>query len=133
MNQTTIIYIFGNSLLSDDSLPLQLLPDLQKSFPNIIFVHQDPNEDFPPPTERNPHIIDTVAGISKPLLLDLSDLKLIEQTPVSPHDYDLLFHLLLLKKLKKIDGAKIFGIPQSFSMRNKDQIIVWFRGRITST
>jgi len=93
-------------------------------------VHQDPNENFPPANEKNPHIIDTVAGIGKPIMIDLSDLRKIDVTPVSPHDYDLLFHLLLLKKLKKIDSAVIYGIPLGVTMDKKYEIIKWLKQNI---
>ena len=32
---------------------------------------------------------------------------------ISPHDYDLGFHLLFLRKLHKISHVRILGIPQS--------------------
>lgn len=105
------IYVFGNPSLKEDSLPLQILPDLRKNFPRIDFKIVDPNEDFPP-QEKKIFILDTVAGIKEPTLLDLNDLEEIKRTPISPHDYDLLMHLLLLKKLKKIHKAVIIGIPQ---------------------
>lgn len=105
------IYVFGNLLVKQDSLPLGLLPVLRKSFPQIEFIVVDPNENFPPKNEKNLIIIDTVLGINKPKVLDLNDFQMKENAPISPHDYDLLFHLLLLKKLKKVNRVKIIGIP----------------------
>ena len=105
------IYVFGNPLVKEDSLPVKLLPDLSKKFPKIEFIITDPNENFPPENEKDLIILDTVKGITEARLFDLSDLKEISQSPISPHDYDLLFHLLLLKKRKIIDRVKIIGVP----------------------
>jgi len=105
------IYIFGNPLLPNDSLPIKWKGRLRKAFPGIIFELADPNENFPRIGERNLTILDTVIGIKEPIVLDLDDFQKNKNSPVTPHDYDLLFHLLLLKKLKKIDSAKIIGLP----------------------
>ena len=105
------IYVFGNPLVPEDSLPLRLLPQLRKQFPEIHFIMVDPNENFPPEGEQDLIILDTVKGISEVTLLDYSDLALIEKSPISPHDYDLLLHLLLLKKMGRIDNVKIIGFP----------------------
>lgn len=111
------IYVFGNPLVKEDSVPLGLLPDLKKLFPKVTFIITDPNENFPPKNEKDLVILDTVKGIKKPTLFNLDDFEKTKNTPVSPHDYDLLFHLLLLKKLKKIDSIKIIGIPSIFKGR----------------
>ncbi len=105
------IYVFGNPLVKEDSAPLKLLPQLRSKFPEIEFVVTDPNENFPPVGEQDLVILDTVKGIKEPMFLDLSNLENIESTPISPHDYDLMFHLQLLLKLKKIKSVKIIGIP----------------------
>jgi len=106
------VYVFGNPLLKSDSLPLKILPRLKKILPLIDFQVTDPNENFPPQKEKNLIILDTVFGIKKPTIFDLDDLlNNKEKTPISPHDYDLLTHLLLLKKLKRIEKAIIIGIP----------------------
>lgn len=106
------IYIIGNPLVKIDSLPLLLLPALRDVFPKIDFITADPNENFPPKGEKSLIIIDTVLGISKVDLISIDSLESINKTPISPHDYDLLFHLQLLIKLKKIESVKIIGIPQ---------------------
>ncbi|MDO8611009.1 MAG: hypothetical protein Q7R95_10815 [bacterium] len=106
------IYVFGNPLVPEDSKLLEYLPELKKKFPKINFEIVDPNENFPPFGVKDLVIIDTVQGIDKVQMIEFSDLKSIDSTPVSPHDYDLLFHLLLLKKLGKINTVKIIGLPQ---------------------
>ena len=105
------IYIFGNPLIPEDSIPFRFIDRLKQVFPTIQFEVADPNESFPPENEKNLVIIDTVKGIKKPILLNLDNFEKQAKTPISPHDYDLLFHLLLLKKMKKIDSVKVIGIP----------------------
>lgn len=112
------IYVFGNPLVKEDSTPLKLLPSLKKMFQKIEFIIIDPNENFPPPDKKELMILDTVIGIKKPSLLNMDDFEKNKNTPVSPHDYDLLFHLLLLKKLKKIDAVRIIGIPSRYQKKD---------------
>jgi len=106
------IYVFGNVFLSFDSKPVIMMSHLQRQHPGVEFIQTDPNENFPPHGEVDLIILDTVQGIDRVMLLDSEDLAKIEKTPVSPHDYDLLFHLLLLKKLRKITRVRIIGVPQ---------------------
>ncbi len=118
------IYVLGNPLVKEDSLPLKLVPRLQKLFPQISFVIVDPNEDFPPREERDLIILDTVLGIKKPMILDLNSFEAKKKTPVSPHDYDLLLHLLLLKKTSKINSVKIISVPPSSKIESVLKVIV---------
>ncbi len=111
------IYVFGNPLVPGDETPIVFYPLFKINFPEVTFILTDPQESFPPQNEKVPIIIDTVKGIKKPMLLNLGDFDSSKSTPVSPHDYDLLFHLLLLKKLNKIDDAKIIAVP---SLTGKD-------------
>lgn len=126
------IYVFGNPLVEEDSLPLKLIPELKKKFPKIQFVVADPNENFPPEGEKDLIILDTVEGIKEPVLLNLDDLREIRQSPISPHDYDLLFHLLLLKKRKKINRVSIIGLPL---FRGRIKVVKYVKqiGEIIST
>ncbi len=102
------VYLVGNMLVKEDSLPIRLLPKLRMAFPHIVFEEVDPNENFIP--EEGSVIMDTVYGITKPRWFTSIDD--FEQTKsVSPHDYDLAFHLKLLVKLKKISHVRILGIP----------------------
>lgn len=105
------IYVFGNPFLKEDGVSLTLAQSMQKSFPFLEFVVMDPNDNFPPEGERDLCILDAVKGIGKVMLLDFNDLSTVEKSPVSPHDYDLLLHLLLLKKMKRIDEVRIIGVP----------------------
>ena len=96
-------------MVSEDSIPLQLLPKLVIKFPHIHFEEADPNENFIP--GEGSVIIDTVQGIMRVTLFNSLDV--FEQTQsISPHDYDLGFHLRLLQKLHKIRSVRIIGVPQ---------------------
>jgi len=103
--------MFGNPLVDRDNTVFSIRSSLIHDFPSIDFIIADPNGNFPPQGERDLIILDAVKSIPRVMLLDFSDLAHIEKSPVSPHDYDLLLHLLLLKKMGKIDSVKIIGIP----------------------
>ncbi len=105
-----IVYLVGNLLLKNDNQPLVLQKTLQKRFPEVQFLTVDPNENFIP--ENDSIIIDTVKGIKQVTLFTSLD-KFADSSKISPHDYDLGFHLKLLKKLKRINNINILGIPIS--------------------
>ena len=111
------IYVAGNSLVKEDSLPLKLIPNLKKELPKFEIVEIDPNEDFVP--EDSSVIIDTVVGINEVTLFTDID-QFADHKLVSPHDYDLGFHLKFLKKMGKIINIKIIGVPQA---AKKNQVI----------
>src|SRR3989344_7804562 len=103
------IYIFGNPLLPFDNLPIQLMPDLQKEFPEIDFAYKDPNENLHPENGEL-FIIDTVVGLKEVVIIN--DIEKIESSPtVSMHDLDLGFSLKLLKKIGTLKKVTIFGVP----------------------
>lgn len=107
------IYIFGNSLLSFDSLPIKLVPKLQKIFPEINFVIKDPNENLWP--EKGELIlIDTVVGIDRARIIEDID-SLQTEKIYSAHDFDLGFNLKLLWKIGKLKKLKILGVPVKIS------------------
>lgn len=122
------IYIFGNPLLPNDSIPIKWKGSLEKLFPEIIFELVDPNENFPRMGIRNLVILDTVIGIDRPMILDLEEFEKNKKSPISPHDYDLLLHILLLKKLKKIDKVKIIGVPNKENKKTFDKLVELIRG-----
>lgn len=108
------IFIFGNPELKNDSLPLEILPDLKKRFPKIFFEEKDSNEDWDMP--ENVLIIDTVVGIKK--IKIFNSLEDFESAPrVSMHDFDALANLRLLIKLGKVKKVKIIGIPPNISKK----------------
>ncbi|OGK11292.1 hypothetical protein A2954_01895 [Candidatus Roizmanbacteria bacterium RIFCSPLOWO2_01_FULL_37_12] len=118
------IYVFGNPYLKEDSAPIKILQDLRRALPDVKFIITDPNENFPPEGVKDLIILDTVKGIKMPKILGLNDLQEIQKSPNSPHDYDLGLHLLLLKKLKKIETVRIFGIPTKI---RENRVIKWIK------
>jgi len=111
------IYLFGNPILKQDSLPLKLLLKLKKRFPQIKFVVKDPTENWTE-NEKEIVIIDTVMGINKVTVFN-SLLDLEKDNPrISPHDYDVYLDLALLFKLKKIKSIKIIGISPKETLTN---------------
>lgn len=105
------VYVLGNPIESLDRATVNLIPRLIKSFPHINFVHFDPTEELPAPSDQDLIIIDTVIGIEKVTKFDnLDQWKLSPRVTV--HDYDLPLMLGILKKLGKIKNIIIFGIPE---------------------
>jgi len=103
------ISIFGNPDLEKDNLPVQILPELKKIFPQVSFSHLDPYEfDLPP---DNPWIIiDTVQGLKKVSLLKPEQIS-TAASRTTLHDFDLTWQLKLIQKVKKNTAIHIIGIP----------------------
>lgn len=111
----TRIHIFGNPDITMDSLPLRLLPELQKRFPDADFRVLDPNEEWEIP---DPFIaIDTVVGVPDVHLFTSLD-EFNASPTVSVHDFDALFQLRYLAKLGKLKGVRIIGIPPDLQPNN---------------
>lgn len=110
------IYIFGNELLDFDNLPLKILPNLQKKFPEINFKIQDPNENLKP-INKEIHIIDTVQGIKEVKTISSLNQLNTNSSLYSLHDLDLAFNLKLLKKLGLLKKVIIFAVPQNISKK----------------
>ncbi len=106
------ISVFGNPDLDFDSLPLHLVPHLQKHFPNTRFLIQDPNE-LDLPTAKEWVILDTVQDLDHVRILSIEDLRK-PKSNVTAHDFDLGTYLLLVCKLKKDIDIHIVGIPMSY-------------------
>ena len=109
------ISVFGNPDLPADALPVSLIPELKQQFPDIEFVHQDPNEDCEP--LGSPWvIIDTVKGL--PGVRIIKDIELLKhKKTLTMHDYDLGLHLVLLKKIHPDLAIRIIGVPAGYDPR----------------
>jgi len=117
-HHTQTIYVFGNPLLDFDNLPLKILPELEKQFPEIDFIVKDPNENLHPENKQLT-IIDTVMDIHKVTLI--TDIDKISRSPsYSLHDLDLGFNLKLLKKIGLLEKVAIIGVPPQ---GDKDRIL----------
>lgn len=106
----TKIFLFGNELLEEDSLPLIIKPDLEKRFPHLFFEIRDPTENlWPANGEMN--IIDTAENTEKVTHIDNLDAIQANLQPCSLHDMDLAFHLKLLWKIGELKQLNIIAIP----------------------
>ena len=104
------IHILGNPLLEHDSLAFKIMPDLKRMFPEHLFVELDPSEEFPEDEELV--FIDIVAEGNEVKVLD--DIGMIMDEPrYSAHDFGLGSHLKLMKKLMKLNEARIICIPMA--------------------
>lgn len=107
------ISIFGSPHVSEDAHALRLKPKLEKAFPHVTFIHEDPTEALAFQTPVH-WIIDTVVGLS-----DVTLLSSVDQFALPPHltvhDYDLTLDLQLLQKLGKLEDVRIIGIPPTLS------------------
>ncbi len=102
------VFVFGNEDVAMDALPILLVPELQKRFPDIDFIQLDPNEDWDVPDHMI--IIDTVVGIEKCTVFN--DLSTFMAAPrITCHDFDAYANLVLLKKVGQVKGVTIFGVP----------------------
>jgi hypothetical protein len=103
-----IVYIFGNPDLAVDSLPIRLLPQLQKENPDFTFILKDPNEEWDVPEEML--IIDTAINAKKVTIF--KELKSFMIGPcLSMHDFDALSNLLFLEKIGRLKKIKIIAVP----------------------
>lgn len=103
------VLVFGNPLAKVDSAAIKIADRLSGKLQGIEFVRFDTAEDLEN-EGKELVILDAVVGLEKPRLIELSELELSAQ-PLSLHGFDLLWTLLLLKKLGKIRKATIIGVP----------------------
>lgn len=109
------ITIFGNPDLPMDSLPIRIIPELRRLFPDTEFTVIDPNEEWNIPEELI--VIDTVVGIAD--IAIFHDLKSFIGAPkLTCHDFDAYSNLVFLQKLGKLRKIKIIGIPPDISQKN---------------
>lgn len=101
--------VFGNPDLPDDSLGLQLIPDLKNAFPEIQFQIVDPNE-LDLLNKNEIFVLDTVQGLKYPRWIEINELARTGNQ-VTTHDFDASTYLLLLKKIHPNISIKILGIP----------------------
>ena len=105
------IFVFGNPDHPQDNKALQVTKLIKASFPNIIFSHLDPNDQF---DQLDLHdeliILDTAVGIRS--VVEFTDMnKITNQPSTTMHDFDIGFQLKCLKKLGKIKRVRVIAIP----------------------
>jgi len=114
-----IVYLLGNPLLTTDSIPIKLLPQLKKFCPDVSFQIFDPTEELQFDTKQNLIVIDAVVGIDK--VTQFHDLDSFSFSPrVTVHDFDLLINLKILQKLKRVKDITIIGVPT----KGKNRVIL---------
>src|SRR3989344_4539654 len=113
------VFVLGNPIVKDDSLPLSLLPALRKKLPEINFITFDPSEELVIENYEKIIIVDTV--INSPKVIQFNNLNQWTVSPrVTLHDYDLPLSLGIMKKFGKLKELKIIGVPSS---GNKKEIL----------
>lgn len=105
------IYVTGNALVREDSVPLRIMERLQCSFPSVEFLELESTDDMP--EEHALRIIDTVIGIDEVKIIKDVD-KIVTGKVYSLHDFDLGYNLKLMKKAGKLRGVTIIGVPAHF-------------------
>ena len=114
------IFVFGNPDLPQDSLPLRILSELEKKFPQIKFEVKDPNEEWEVPEELI--VVDTALGLKEITVFDSLE-KFATAPRVSMHDFDALTNLRFLQKLGRLKKVKIIGLPPEMSESEAIQVI----------
>ena len=118
------ILVFGNPLIEQDNLALKIMPMLQKNFPDLEFIEFDSTEELEN-FGQNLFIIDVAQpnfNEVKELVLDSDDSfnQLANNKIYSMHDFDLGFNLKLLKKMNRINSARIICLP--FNLKEKEAL-----------
>lgn len=112
------VYVFGNLLYEKDSLPIKLIPILNKEIPDVKFIEFEPTEGIETVKEKELIIIDSIKSdnlINEVVLID--DLNKIETNRVcSLHDFDLGYNLKLMKKFGLIEKVFIIGLPEKIEI-----------------
>ncbi len=94
-----------------DTLAVTVAKRLADDFPEISFIHLDPNEEI---NDRDITLLDVAYGIKKVSIIEDLD-KLSIGKKVSLHDYDVAFSLKLMKKIGMIRKIRIIAIPIGYS------------------
>lgn len=108
------ILVFGNILMKIDAMPIKLLPNLKKTFPDIEFKEFDCVEDLEKEGSELT-IMDTVNGIQTVQIFENIE-EFSESPTCSMHDFDLPVYIKLLKKLGILTKVTVIGIPEKGQM-----------------
>ena len=105
------ISVFGNPDIKEDSLVVEMVPELKAKFPQVDIKVEDPSEGLVPPEKGEWVILDVARGVDKVRMFEDID-KLVTEKRVSLHDYDVSMELKLLKRLGKVKKIKIVAVPE---------------------
>lgn len=115
--EISTIYIVGNLIVDEDSMPLKIKNELKAGFPNINFQEFDPTENLP---QKNGCfiMIDTVKDVENPCVFEDIE-QFVNSRAYSLHDFDLGWQLKLYKKLGMIDKIFIIGVPEKGDIKEQ--------------
>jgi len=103
-------FIVGNPMVERDSMPLKILPMLQKALPQFEFVlFESTRMDIP--QKEDLVFVDTVEGAKEVIVLEGVS-RIEEVRACSLHDFDLGTQLKLLDKFGLLGNVKIIGVPE---------------------
>ena len=106
------IYCFGNPLLEEDNLALQIADEMDGKLKGIEFVKCTGPDFLLGLDEKEIIIMDAVKGIKKPEIIE--DLNKISQTKTATmHDFDLGTVLKLMKETGQLKKIMIIGLPMN--------------------
>ena len=117
------VSVFGNKEVKEDSLVVELLPELKKRLVKVRFKLEDPVEGLSPPDGGEWVIVDVVKGVKGVKMIRDLD-KLETSRRVSLHDYDLGMELKLLKKLGKVKKVRIIAVEMGMDKKKALKQIV---------
>ncbi|MCX8197944.1 MAG: hypothetical protein N3F07_01985 [Candidatus Micrarchaeota archaeon] len=103
------VLVFGNPAAKEDSSAVEIAKRLEGKMPGVEFVLFDTAEDLEKEGPA-PVILDVVFGLKAPKIVRLGQLEK-PANPISLHGFDLIWSLLLLKKIGKLRSATIIGVP----------------------
>jgi Ni,Fe-hydrogenase maturation factor len=109
------ILVFGNALVTGDSLPLRLMPALRRRFRSVEFVEFDAAESLES-EGRDLVILDTAKGPDRVVLLEGID-KVETGKIHSMHDFDLALTLKIMRKMGLLDSVRIIAVPAGYPQK----------------
>lgn len=104
------IYLVGNEILENDAMPFLIQPHLARAFPNGLFIHFDPTEDFP--DDPHPIFIDTAINLTVPRLFkNINEFEPFLTRGLSVHNFDFYTELALQEKIGDRKKYSIIAVP----------------------
>lgn len=119
--QKTTLLCFGNPLLDEDNLALEIGKELKKTLNRQKFEVRFARQ-VDEITEYNFNdllIIDVAEGMKENQIKQIENIDALQASSIySLHDFDVGFFLKLMKELGRIQHIRILAIPQQGSPKN---------------
>ncbi len=116
------VLVFGSH---NDPHAWELGKELRTRFPDFRFLDTNNPQDVLE-AKGDVCIVDVVAGIDKPQLITVDQLK--ERKLYTAHDFDLGYFLKLLKGSGMISDFRIIGIPKEWDGKTVQEVSELLRG-----